>query len=153
MIKRISKTFSVPRNMLDVHFGIILKSSHRRSAFLAVHLPLCAKNTIWNIIAIYLKRNIQNFFFDIYIYLMCSTLQHSFNYCYQFFVSYLIRIKINVLLILWFSVYRCRGNIDFSKNHITQKFNLSPVTGMNFTSIRFLNSLLKKIGRARQELY
>ena len=38
-IKRINKTYSVPRNMLDVHFGISLKSFHQRSAWLAVHIP------------------------------------------------------------------------------------------------------------------
>ena len=68
---------------------------------------------------------------------MCSTLQHSsMSYWYLFFGVKSNSYKINVLLIFWFSVYRCRGNIDFSKNHITQNFNLSPVTAMNFTSIR-----------------
>ena len=44
--------------------------------------------------------------------------------------------KVNLLLILWFSVYRCHGNIDFPKNHIVPNFNLlSPVTGVNFISI------------------
>ena len=44
--------------------------------------------------------------------------------------------KTPVLLILWFSVYRCHGNIDFPKTLIVSNFNLRPVPGVNFTSIR-----------------
>ena len=39
-IKRINKTFSVPRKTLDVYFGISLKLFYQSSACLAVHLPL-----------------------------------------------------------------------------------------------------------------
>ena len=36
----LNKTLSVPRNTLDVHFGIILKSFHQRNACVVVNLPL-----------------------------------------------------------------------------------------------------------------
>ena len=48
-----------------------------------------------------------------------------------------------VLLILPFSVYRCHGNIDFTENYIKTKFNLKPMTVVNFTLIRLREDFLK----------
>ena len=49
--------------------------------------------------------------------------------------------KIYTLLILWFSVYRCHGKIDFPKN-ILPSFNLGTVTGVNFTLIQVWEACL-----------
>ena len=48
-----------------------------------------------------------------------------------------------VLLILSFSVYRCHGNIDFTKSYIKANFNPTAITGVNLTSIRRREDLLK----------
>ena len=48
-----------------------------------------------------------------------------------------------VLLILSFSVYRCHGNIDFAENNIKKNFIPKPITGVNFTSIRLREDVLK----------
>ena len=42
-IENFDKTLSVPRNTLDVHFGIIKRSLLQRSACVAVHLRLWCK--------------------------------------------------------------------------------------------------------------
>ena len=50
---------------------------------------------------------------------------------------------IYVLLILSFSVYRCHGNIDFTKNYTKTNFNPKPITGVNFALIRLREDFLK----------
>ena len=73
--KKINQTFSVPRNVLDVHFGIICKSIHRRSACLPVHLPLWRKkHNLEHVCDLFeIKRTCITFFILLYMYLICRT--------------------------------------------------------------------------------
>ena len=88
-IENFDKALSVPRNTLDVHFGIISKSFHQNSACLAVHLSL------W-----YKKHGLKHFFdlfeikhtefFSLYIWFAVQQVSATGN---SFFASNLIRIK------------------------------------------------------------
>ena len=131
-IDNFDKTLSVPRNTLDVHFGINSKSLHQRSACLAVHLLLMQKARFETLFLRLIRTQTYRIFLLLYIWF---AVKHSFSYWYQFF-----RVKSNshnahVWLILWFSVYRCHRNIDFPKNHMVPNFNLCLVTSVNFTSV------------------
>ena len=66
--------------------------------------------------------NIQMFLF-LYIWF---AVQHSFSQLLiSVFSSQSNSHKIHIWLTLWFSVYRCHGNIDFPKNNIVPNFNHS----------------------------
>ena len=63
--------------------------------------------------------------------------------------------KIDVFMISGFVVYRCHGNIDFSKITIITNFSLNPVSGENarhFDEGKSLKSRLKIIGMAIKKL-
>ena len=89
-IKRINKTYSVPRNMLDVHFGISLKSFHQRSACLAVHIPLwCKKHGLKHFCDLFEIKHTEFLYSCVFFvqYNIVSAIGISF------FVSNLIRMK------------------------------------------------------------
>ena len=88
-----------------------------------------SKSRLRSICAIYSKSNIQIFLL-LYIWFKA---QHSSTYMYLFLRFKSNLHKTQVLLIFWFSVYRCHGNIDFPKIQNITNFNLRSVTGVNFT--------------------
>ena len=55
-------------------------------------------------------------------------------------------------MISGFVVYRCHGNMDFSKIAIMTKFSLNPIGGKNFKK-SLLKSCLKILGMALKKLY
>ena len=78
-------------------------------------------------------------------------LKFSPNQTYRFFYYWMFDLQFQLLILVFrvktnsheihvslilFSVYLCHRNINFPKNHILPNFDLRPVTGVNFTSIR-----------------
>ena len=54
-----------------------------------------------------------------------------------------LRLKFDMVRCLGESIFR---NFDFSKNHIMSKFNVEPVSGVNFTSVNLSAwRLLRKV--------
>ena len=129
------KNIKFPRGnyQTDVHFGIISKSFHQRSACFAVHLTLwCKKHDLKHFCDLFEIKHTEIFYsciFDLQ-YNILSTIGITF------FVWNLIRMKFTFY---WsFVVFRLSlpWKYRFPYFYITSNFNLRPVTGVNVTSIR-----------------